>query len=71
MSVTISLRVDEGTLEEISATGMKPSSYIKALLEKELRKERSRNALRRLKAGRIGRKGRSCVEMIRQDRDSR
>ncbi len=71
MSVTISVRVDDEIKKEIEELGYNPSEYIRDILLKELRKERSRRALAWLEARRLPPGGKSVEEEIREDRDSR
>jgi predicted transcriptional regulator len=71
MSVTISIRVDDEVKKEIEELGYNPSEYIKKVLIRELKKERSRRALVWLEAHRFPPGEKSAEEEIRKDRDSR
>ena len=71
MSTTISIRVDEGIKAEIEEMGYSPSDYIKNILTREIRKERSRKALDWLKEHMLISEGKPAEELIREDRDSR
>lgn len=71
MSVTISVRVDDKIKKEIEELGYNPSEYIRDILIKELKKERSRRALTWLEAHRLPPGEKSVEEEIREDRDSR
>ena len=71
MSVTISIRVDDDVKEAIEDLGYNPGEYVKKVVLKELRKERSLAALNWLKKNRLPPGKKSGVEMIREDRDSR
>jgi len=71
MSVTISIRVEEKTKDEIEELGYTPSEYIKTILKKELKMERRKRALERLKTKRLPPGGRTGTEITRKLRDSR
>jgi hypothetical protein len=71
MSVTISVRVDNKIKKEIEELGYNPSEYLRDILIKELKKERSRRALTWLEAHRLPSGEKSVEEEIREDRDSR
>ncbi len=71
MSVTISVRVDDEIKKEIEELGYTPSEYIRKILIRELKKERSRRTLVWLEAHRLPSGEKSVEEEIREDRDSR
>lgn len=71
MSVTLSIRVDDEVKKEIEELGYDPSEYVKKVLIKELKKERSRRALAWLEAHRLPPGKKSVEEEIRKERDSR
>ena len=71
MSEVISVRVNEGTREIIEEMGYTPSEYIRMILDRELRRERSRKALEFFEKNSLPGGKRSTTEMIREDRDSR
>lgn len=71
MSVVISVRVDDNTRDIIEEMGFTPSEYIRMLLDRELKRERSKRTLEWLRKNRIPGTGLSSTEMIRRDRDSR
>ena len=71
MSVTISIRIEEEVKTEIENMGYKPGEYVKMLLERDLSKERTRNALKWLKENMLPEGGENAEDMIRRDRDSR
>jgi len=71
MSVTISIRVDDTVKEEIESFGYNPSSYLKGILMKELKKEHSRKALSWIREHRVEYRGETAENAIREDRDSR
>ncbi|MEE9151186.1 MAG: antitoxin [Thermoplasmata archaeon] len=71
MSVTISIRVDDDIKKNIEELGYQPGEYLKKILIRELKKERSRNTISWLKKNRLKTKGKSTEDLIREDRDSR
>lgn len=71
MSVTISIRVEDDIRQDIEELGYKPGEYLKKILARELKRERSRRALTWLKDNRIKSKEKSAEELVREDRDSR
>lgn len=71
MSVTISIRVDDEVTKEIEELGYTPSEYIKKILIKELKRERSRRTLAWLKDHRLSAGKKPVEEEIREDRDAR
>jgi len=70
VSVTISIRVDDAVKEEIESFGHNPSSYIKGILMRELKREHSRKALSWIREHQIEYSGETAEESIREDRDS-
>ncbi len=71
MSVTISIRVDEEIKESIEELGYKPGEYLKEILIKELKRQRSRKTISWLKTHRLKTKGKPAEDLIREDRDSK
>lgn len=71
MSVTISVRVEDGVRREIEALGVTPGEFLRSALERELRRERSRRALAWLGEHRARHRGTSAEELVREDRDAR
>ncbi len=71
MSVTISIRVDDDIKKNIEELGYQPGEYLKKILIRELKKERSRNTISWLKKNRLKTKGTSAEDLIREDRDLR
>jgi len=69
MSVIISVRVDEEVIRQIEELGYTPSEYIKKILIRELKKERSQNALAWLKTHRLPGGEKLVEEEISEDRD--
>jgi hypothetical protein len=69
MSVTISIRIDEELRDSIEDMGFTPGEYLKMILIKELKKERSRRTLNWLKKNRLKGLARSSEDLIREDRD--
>lgn len=71
MGSVISIRVEDDVVADIERLGFKPGEYLKRILENEIRKDRSRLALGRLRA-RMAPKGPEPAQtLIRRDRDSR
>ena len=71
MSEVISIRVDGDTKKKIIELGYNPSDFLKEILKKELKKERSERALRWIRDNRLPAGKRSTEKMIREDRDFR
>jgi len=71
MSVTLSVRIDTKVKEEIEALGYAPSTFLKKVLLRELKKEQARRALSWLKENRLDPGEGAVEEAIREDRDSR
>ena len=71
MSVTLSVRIDTKVKEEIEALGYAPSTFLKTVLLRELKKEQARRALSWLKENRLDSGEGAVEEAIREDRDSR
>ena len=71
MSVTISIRVDDDIKRNIEELGYQPGEFLKKILIRELRKERSKKTLKWLNAHRLKVKGESSEKQIRRYRDSR
>ncbi|MDP7078739.1 MAG: hypothetical protein QF415_02530 [Candidatus Undinarchaeales archaeon] len=71
MSVTISVRVEDHIKREIEDLGYAPGEYLKLVLERELRRERSRKALVWIKKHRVPSKGELAEQLVRKARDMR
>ena len=71
MSAVISVRVEDDIKEEIERLGHNPSDYLRALLLRELRRDRSARAIEWLKKNRLPAGKQPSYHSIRQDRDSR
>ncbi len=70
MSVTISVRVEDHVKREIEELGYTPSEFLRHLLERELRRERSRKALAWINEHRIPLGGTPAKRLVREDRDT-
>jgi len=71
MSMTLSIRIENKVREEIEALGYTPSTFLKRILLRELKKEKAKRALSWLKENRLSSDGKVAEETIREDRDSR
>ena len=69
MSEIISVRVDDDIKKEIEKMGYTPSEFVKAVILKEIKRERSKMALEWLKKNRIKGGKRPVEDNIREDRD--
>lgn len=69
MSEIISVRVDDDIKKEIESLGYTPSEFVKAIILREIRREKSKIALSWLKKNRLKRGKKLVEDQIREDRD--
>ncbi|MCU0800011.1 MAG: hypothetical protein MUC62_10135 [Candidatus Thermoplasmatota archaeon] len=71
MSTVVSIRLDDEVVEAIRRKGRSPGSYLAEVLEVQLRLERSMDSVEWFRKNRFRTHGKTGVELIRKDRDSR
>jgi len=69
MSEIISVRVDDDIKKEIEKLGYTPSEFVKAVIMREIKRERSKMALLWLKKNRLKGGKKLAEDHIREDRD--